>query len=151
VSKVIFLDFDGPMIPMRAWVLNMDRAKYEVFDPVAAATVKRALDAAHAKLVITSTWRLDGRDACIRLLEMAGIDRSYLHADWATPKAGRGGPKSRAAEIYLWLAKHPEVRRHAVIDDENMEIPNLIHVSMEDGIQMRHQRFLFNILGVELQ
>jgi hypothetical protein len=151
-KHVIFIDIDGPMIPMRAWVLNMDQPKYEIFDPVAAATILRVVLAAGAKIVISSSWRTDGHDACVRILEMAGIDRLHLHEDWRTPitEGHRATAKGRAAEIYLWLAKHPEVEHHAVLDDMELPIPNLVHVSMDDGILLCHQKALFGIFNLPM-
>jgi hypothetical protein len=139
------------MIPGRAWVLNMEHARYRVFDPVAAETVKRVLDAARAKIVISSTWRSDGQAKCVELLEENGIDRHYLHQDWRTPTVKQGGAKAREAEIYLWLAKHPEVEKFAVLDDTKMNLSNMVHVDFSEGILSCHQKALFAAFGVAMQ
>jgi len=149
-DSVLFLDFDGPMVPMRAWAIQ-DGVGYKNFDPVAAATVRRVLDASGAALVISSTWRLDGYDICVETLEKAGISRNYLHEDWSTGRVPVGPSLNRKLEIALWLSKHPEVEHYVILDDEDVGLPNQVKVTFEDGITMEAQRQLFKLFDVKMQ
>ena len=138
------------MIPMRAWVLNMESTRYEHFDPIAAATIVRLCEAADVKLVISSSWRTDGYEAVVKTLERAGIDRKYLHEDWRTVSLGTS-IDLRRNEILLWLGKHPKTVKFAILDDVDLNIANQVVVSLEDGLLLEHQRTLFNLFGVEMQ
>jgi len=148
VTKVIFLDFDGPMIPFRNWVLApLTYQKYEKFDPVAVATVLLALTKSGAKLVISSSWREIGYEEICKVLEENGISLDCLHSDWATPDLVHHSMVERPIEIRAWLSKHPEIQKYVVIDDAKMEIENLVHVTSEDGILYKHQLEIFKLLG----
>lgn len=148
ITKILFLDFDGPMIPFRNWVLAPGQwEKYEKFDPVAVATILHALVCSRAKLVISSSWREIGYEEIVKVLEMNGISKDCLHSDWATPDLVHHSMVDRPIEIRAWLAKHPEIQKYVVIDDAKMEIENLVHVTSEDGILYKHQLEIFKLLG----
>lgn len=148
-ERVLFLDFDGPMIPMRAWPIQGDRG-YDTFDPVAAATVKRVLDSAGAKIVVSSSWRISGYDVVVDVMERAGLDRSYLHDDWKTECIASGPTLLRKKEIALWLSKHPEVQDYVILDDEDVGLPNQVKVTFEDGLTMEASRQLFKLFNAEM-
>jgi hypothetical protein len=151
VTKVIFLDFDGPMIPFRNWVLApLATQKYEKFDPIAVATILAALTNSGAKLVISSSWREIGYDEICKVLEMNGISKDCLHQDWATANLVDHSMADRPIEIRAWLFKHSEIQKYVVIDDAKMEIDNLVHVTSEDGILYKHQLEIFKLLGAPL-
>lgn len=147
-TKVLFLDFDGPMIPFRNWVLTpLAYQKYEKFDPVAVATVLLALTNSGAKLVISSSWREIGYDEICKVLEDNGISRDCLHSDWAIPELVNHSMVDRPIEIRAWLSKHPEIQKYVVVDDAKMDIENLVHVTSENGILYEHQLEIFKLLG----
>lgn len=88
-NKVIFIDFDGPMIPFRNWVLPSSLSgAHESFDPIAVTTLVRALTNSKARLVISSSWREYGYEEICRILEKNGIHKECLHEDWAIPSLG---------------------------------------------------------------
>ncbi len=147
--NVLFLDFDGPMLPHRGWPIQ-DGEKYDKFDPIAAATIARLCHVGKVKIVISSTWREDGRSRIAEILGAAGINPGYLHQDWRTMEL-KMGVKSRKMEIAVWLAKHKNVHRYAILDDEKVDLPNLVHVTEQDGMLLEHQRQLFKIFSVEMK
>ena len=149
--KVLFLDIDGPMIPMRAWVINTERKLYERFDPIATATIKRVLDKVDAKIVISSAWRDYGYEKIVKVLDENGISHSYIHEDWQTKDLFGHQIHSRHKEILDWLKRHPEVDRYVVLDDAKLDIPNLVRVTMEDGILYAHQRQIFHLFGTDMK
>lgn len=110
--KVIFLDIDG--------VLNCNRTpnprKFPyIIDKKLLARLKKLLRTTKAKVVLSSTWRLDpiGRYAARHW----GVPFMDVCPDLPT--------KPRRNEILAWLAHHPKVTRYAVIDDEDDELDDL--------------------------
>jgi hypothetical protein len=123
--KVIFLDIDG--------VLNCSKTRNPrqfpyVVDPRLLARLQKLLDRTGAKVVLTSTWRLDpvGR---------------YAARHYGVPFIGTCPDKPRSPrckEILDWLSDHPRVTRYAVIDDEDDELDQLplFQPSRKTGITM---------------
>jgi HAD domain in Swiss Army Knife RNA repair proteins len=110
--KVIFLDIDG--------VLNCDatpnpRKFPYVIDKKLLARLKRLLERTGAKVVLTSSWRVDpiGRLAA---------------RHWGLPVfdcAPDLPKKTRRDEVLSWLADHPKVTCFAIVDDEDDELDEL--------------------------
>jgi|SRR5436309_12343223 len=110
--KVIFLDIDG--------VLNCDKTpnprKFPyIVDKKLLARFTKFLDRTGAKVVLTSSWRVDpvGRFAARHF----GVPFMDVCPDM--PK------RSRREEILAWLADHPKVSRYAVIDNGDDELDEL--------------------------
>ncbi len=110
--KVIFLDIDG--------VLNCERTRNPrklpyVVDRTLLARLKTLLKRTGAKVVLSSTWRIDP----------VGL---YAAKYWGVPFIGACPdlPRSpRCKEVQTWLAGHPRVTRYAVIDDEDDGLDDL--------------------------
>ena len=123
--KVIFLDIDG--------VLNCKttpnpRQFPYVVDKKLLARLMRLLDRTGAKVVLSSSWRIDpvGR---------------FAAKHWGVPfiDVCPDKPKSpRRNEMLAWLSRHPKVTRYAVIDDEDDELDGLplFQRSAKTGITM---------------
>jgi hypothetical protein len=110
--KVIFLDIDG-VLTCKA-TPNPRKFPY-VVDKKLLARLKGLLRRTGAKVVLTSTWRLDpiGRLAA---------------RHWGIPFIGTTPDLpdgSRSQEVRAWLKKHPHVTRFVVIDDEDDELDDL--------------------------
>jgi hypothetical protein len=110
--KVIFLDIDG--------VLTCDdtpnpRKFPYVVDRKLLSRLKRLLATTGAKVVLTSTWRLDP----IGLLAARHWGIPFIGATPDLPD------RSRSEEVRSWLKKHPNVTRFVVIDDEDDELDDL--------------------------
>ena len=104
--KVIFLDIDG--------VLNCSRTPNPrgfpyVVDKKLLARLKRLLKKTGAKVVLSSSWRVDP----VGLLAARHFGVPFMDVCPDMPT------KRRSEEIRLWLARHPTVMRYAVIDDED--------------------------------
>jgi HAD domain in Swiss Army Knife RNA repair proteins len=110
--KVIFLDIDG--------VLNCSKTpnprKFPyVVDKRLLARLRKLLERTGAKVVLSSSWRLDP----VGLL-------AARH--WGVPFIGicPDKPRSpRCKEILSWLADHPRATRYAIIDDEDDDLDDL--------------------------
>lgn len=149
--KIIFLDFDGPMIPGRSYILPGNRKTGHVvtqFDPIAAMWVEALLRVSGAKLVISSTWRRMGQNAIRSLLLMNNIDPSHLHEEWCTPQR----VLRRSKEIEAWLASHPEVTHYAAIDDDiaQGELEGGVPISFQNGILREDVDRIASVLGIDM-
>jgi len=106
LRRVIFLDFDGVLAPIRQW----DR--YGDLDPGCIRVLNEIVAGAGADVVVSSTWRHGKTVAELQeMLEAEGfigcvIDKTPTGA----PGAGRGD------EIASWLAEHA-VSGYVIIDD----------------------------------
>ena len=127
--KVIFLDIDG--------VLNCDKTpnprKFPyIVDKKLLARFTKFLDRTGAKVVLTSSWRVDpvGRFAARHF----GVPFMDVCPDM--PK------RSRREEILAWLADHPKVSRYAVIDNGDDELDELPLFQPSRAIAVRVSKFL---------
>lgn len=138
MTKIIFLDIDGPMIPMRAFCLPDQTQPFSVFDPCAVAMLNKLLAISDAKIVISSTWGVLGRDQCVEVLQKNGINPKKLHKSWITP---RKFSSSRCHEIKWWLDDHPNVVDYVAIDDEDLHVdfvPKAVKCDAYEGFSWRN-------------
>jgi len=141
-NKVIFVDIDGPMIPVRAYRLKKQTKPAEVFDPCAVAMLLSLLEESDAKMVVSSTWGGHGKVVCNRLFRKNGIDpKKYFHSDWVTPRLYTFSGGSRTSEIANWLKSHPEVTAYAALDDETLDynvLPGHVQCDTYEGFSYRN-------------
>lgn len=138
MSRVIFLDFDGPMIPVKSYMLPEQTKSATVFDPCATAMLLRIIRDSEAKIVISSTHGKRGLEHVQKVFTQNGIDLSHLHEDWVTPKKMSS---YRIHEICWWLDKHPEVTHYVAVDDEQLDItwvPNSVQCDAYEGFSFRN-------------
>ena len=104
--RVIFLDIDGVLAPIRRW----DR--YGDLDPACIQVLNEIVASGGADVVVSSTWR-HGKtiDELQEMLEAQGFAGRVLDKTPSDlPGAGRG------EEIAAWLADHA-VGGYVIIDD----------------------------------
>lgn len=148
--KIIFLDFDGPMIPGRCCFMPENYRKLmTVFDPVASAFLNLVLKKdKDIRIVISSTWGLKGLEIIKENFRKNGLPASRLHKDWITP---RQLTSYRHNEINWWLQDHPEVTEYIVIDDEISDeyFPGrLINADTYDGLSWKHYMQISRIFNL---
>lgn len=105
--KVLFLDIDG-VVNNRA---TKDRFEgYIGIDPELVAHIKEIVAKTNCSIVLSSSWRIQEkfREEVLRH-GIAFID--------VTPN--NRGLTDRGCEVIAWLEKHPEVDRHAILDDNS--------------------------------
>jgi len=104
--RVIFLDIDGVLAPIRRW----DR--YGDLDPACIQVLNEIVARGGADVVVSSTWRYGKTVAELQaMLESQGFTGCVLDKTPAgAPGAGRG------EEIAAWLVDHP-VAGYVIIDD----------------------------------
>ena len=104
--KVIFLDIDGVLNCRKT--ANPRELPY-IVDRKLLKRLKRLLERTGARIVLTSTWRYDP----------AGL---FSAKHWGIPFMDviPDMPKQpRRREILAWLKAHPQVKRFAIIDDDD--------------------------------
>ncbi|MBI2202949.1 MAG: hypothetical protein HYU41_03710 [Candidatus Rokubacteria bacterium] len=104
--RVIFLDIDGVLAPIRRW----DR--YGDLDPACMQVLNEIVARGGADVVVSSTWRYGKTVAELqKMLEAEGFAGCVLDTTpTGMPGAGRG------EEIAAWLAEHA-VGGYVIIDD----------------------------------
>jgi len=163
MSKVIFLDIDGPIMTPRSALLHVmtegmktplhefskdflasAQEKFWLPDPVAVILITKLAEDNDAKIVISSTWR-SHKNFIETDLPMLGFDKSLLHEDWATPRFSESGVR-REDEINAWLEKHPEVTQFITIDDEVLDFDTHIQVCGDNGFLLDNYNQALEIL-----
>lgn len=108
-NSVIFLDVDGVLNSMSTPAWMGDDWDIPLARPL--QNLKHIVDETGAKIVITSSWR--EHPLAMRKLELA-LKVFELQIAGETPWMNLDRP----GEINAWLAKHPEVKRYVILDDE---------------------------------
>lgn len=105
--KVVFLDVDG--------VLNnftlIRQNGFNYIDPVMVGRVGIVVKHSGAKIVLSSTWRLQEDDKRL-VTSSLGEQGMFIHD--VTPNLRT----VRSQEISDWLADNPMVERYAILDDD---------------------------------
>lgn len=118
--KVIFLDIDGVLNyagTTQRWrgFIGIDPEKVKMFNEI--------IDKTQAKVVLSSTWRLD--DDWLNTMVANGLRREdFVGRTIRLTKTRYELPEHpgwvpRGAEIQEWLDKNPEVERYVIIDDDS--------------------------------
>jgi hypothetical protein len=120
--NVIFLDFDGVVnIPMwkqakNEWVCSYNFPQNgKVNNEQAVQWVSEFCEKYRYSIVISSTWRFDGFDLCVKCLKNAGL-RNGIEIIGCTPWLDG---KQRGDEITVWLKEHPDVKNYLIFDDDS--------------------------------
>jgi len=108
--KIIFLDIDG--------VLNTNKTRKmfggDFIDDILVALVAKIVNETQAKVVLSSTWRLEDKDK--RLVKKA-LANHGLDIHDCTPRIDTPGAwTERRIEIQAWLDENPHTH-FAILDD----------------------------------
>lgn len=122
--KVLFLDIDGVVNKRENFNPTAKPGPYPVDSYCAFLVGKIQLDT-DCQVVLSSSWRNhpDG---------VAAVEKGIVKLLGRTPwLAG-----NRGDEVKAWLAQHPEVTRHAILDDESDFYPEqpLFKTTFETGL-----------------
>ena len=111
--KVIFLDIDGVMNNE----LLLEYRGWEAIGEVQLDLLKEIIEATNAEIVLSSTWRLDGRNRKIVEERLATRGMNLLDQTIVMMPKKMSMSVIRSDEICEWLSRHPEVEHFAVLDD----------------------------------
>lgn len=121
--NIVFLDFDGPMIPGRAyWMEGQTRPYVTKFDPVAVSLVNRLCEKTNSQLVIHSSWRraithISAIPDIRTHIKEQGLLEVYFHEELLCP-THMTGTSSRWEDITEWIADNGQPDNYVVIEDE---------------------------------
>lgn len=153
MSKILFLDIDGVLIPGRAYMLpgQTHDPFVTLFDPCAVAMINEACRHQGRKIVIHSSWirtkfaEFFVNESVEGHLIRQGIDKNLIHED----SRCNGDIDWRYNRVDEWLTRHPEVSDFFIIDDtecdDNYKFKkHLILTDFDDGISMKNYRQLLD-------
>ena len=166
LTKQLFLDFDGVLIPKlfssfgeqmaklsRGEVSNKDEYG-EFFSPASVWNLRVLLDETDASIVFTSNWRKhqnEGGIGYMALREMWQIRFDFGHIMGATPVLDPAQYK-RGDEIALWLKDNP-ASNYLILDDMGPsmflpeQLPHLVTCPEEYGFTNSALKKAYDILA----
>ena len=135
-TKVIFLDIDGVLNSEEGFERNKG-TNWNMLDPILVERFNRLVEETGAKVVLSSSWRLD-TDWYEKMLK-GGLKCTFLGR---TPRMPRPVGTSaeyaeRGKEILEWLSINPYgVSAYAIIDDDPDFLPDqpLFRTSFKTGL-----------------
>lgn len=137
--RVIFLDIDGVL--NHQGMTNEDWTKYGTcggsIDPKCVKILNDLTDEYPCKIVVSSTWRLDGLMKVREALVEAGVTAEIIGT---TPRLMYSG-SVRGNEIKSWMDVRTDVESYVILDDDSdMLYPqrfNFINVDPYVGLTYR--------------
>lgn len=153
--KVIFLDIDGVLNHEQhyKWLMETDEPTelqrvypYSEFNPKSCELLNKIIKETGARIVVSSSWRLDGINRLNIIFKHLGLPNIYD----ITPCLNT----ARGIEIGAWLAAHPEVDKYVILDDdEDMnaeQMPFFIKTNpYDDGLNNKVKNKAIELLGIE--
>jgi len=155
--RIIFLDIDGVLVneeALKAHAARLESDPDAKQEPCAdcVAALNWLTSQSEAKIVVSSTWRLQGFAVVKAILAEWGVTGEVIGAtpmleieetrDWGTIYVSA----SRAEEIQSWLSTHerridaPRIEAFVILDDEREMGPlssRLIRTKFEPGLTMQ--------------
>lgn len=140
--KVIFLDVDGPIIPVSLYSLDKGcSATRGIMSTTAIGFVQRMCDMYQYKLVMNSSHNYMDlpnslRDDLIRFK----FNPDHFHHYWRTKypytkKTTEDFLTPRMRSIVEWISTYGPIENWVCFDDENFtSLPNLVLIDFNDGI-----------------
>jgi|GEM_PF-5561788 len=151
MTRIIFLDVDGPMIPGRQWRQGPEPGRWSKdgrrlgwrFDPECVWHVTELAARTGARIVWNSAHCQRGATALARDAVASGLRLDFIHADAVTCYPGMTWlrpfslPVTRLGAIRQWLIAHRGVTAWVVLDDEWLWSKNAVRVKYKHGITAR--------------
>ena len=137
MSRIIFQDIDGPLIPLRLYFgggrpYNQQLASF-VYDPVAVGMLNHLCDKFNAKVVF-NTAHNENPDHVMR--HQGSVNNiQHLHPGECTTEFVRSIP-NRFDAINDWLSRHNGITEWIVIDDMEVHQPRQVLVDYSLGMTM---------------
>ena len=132
--KVIFLDIDGVLNSIQQCIgWGQDAYNYVGLNKTGIRLLKKLVELTNSKIVISSTWRYDGKEMIEGALAAHGWEhiRLYKIIIDVTPDLAMW----RGKEIQDWLGRHPKVTDYVILDDDSDMLPEQMdHFVNTDGM-----------------
>ncbi len=125
--KVLFLDIDGVLNSEKYYQKGRTNLSYPLseIDPASVDLINYIVSETGCKIVLSSSWRLNGLNECNNIFEKVGLPKIY---DIIPIHLVRG---CRGEEIQEWLDTH-KIESYVIVDDVNDMLPNQIFVQTND-------------------
>ena len=125
--KILFLDIDGVLNSEKYYQKGKTNLSYPLcdIDPEAVKLVNKIVEKTGCKIVLSSSWRINGLEECNNIFEKVGLPKIY---DITPIHLVRG---CRGEEIQEWLDTH-KIESYVIVDDDNDMLPNQIFVQTND-------------------
>lgn len=151
MSRILFLDIDGVLLPGRAYMLpNQTNNPYvTIFDPCAVSMLNSALAKQGRKIVVHSSWvKHWPKEPIFKHLISQGVAEEHFHEDWYCDPHFHW----RYDRVRDWMSRHKETTDWVVIDDqlptseEDMRFLNghAIFTDFDEGITLKNYRQLLD-------
>ena len=161
VRPVIFLDFDGVLIPRSSYLppIKIPGQKAGAH-PDCVAALNWLIEQTGARIVVSSSWRLQlaskkrQHDYLHHLMQLWGVAGRLAGQTPHLSSLSEGGvwmPRPRGAEIQAWLDQHPEVQQFVILDDDgDMEhlSPHLARTTFAEGLTMERAAFAYDLMAL---
>lgn len=137
--KVIFLDIDGVMKPVRSYWLG--HKPNGGWCPLSVAAVNKIHERTSAVVVFNTAWNTMGLEELNEIAITQGLE---------APVIGMTGyPKyyKRLEAVYNWLEDNPEVEQWCCLDDKVLDDPNCRLIDPDIGISPNDYRAVTELLG----
>jgi len=131
--KIIFVDFDGPLIPRKMHLFHQNRKSgienHPQFDEFAVRVFNLWTKYSNAKIVFSTAWEYNyTADELKEIVKHNGLGFDY-HNVCVTPKKMT---MSRHTEILNWLEEHSQEGDKFIVVDDDAECRH-IHTLLETG------------------
>ena len=152
--KIIFLDFDGVLnnLTTRGPHPGTDPR----FDPFNISILNQIINESSAKIVITSSWRIDHTLEELRhLLGQVGVMGDIIDVTpngAPDPIRGISNSSVRGHEIQAWLNGREDVTHFVIIDDSDDMVHLMFKLVQTDdiiGLEPRNVSQVLHHLGVQ--
>jgi len=125
-TLILFLDVDGVLLSTS----SIERFRSaRVLDPDCVERLNRIVERTGAKVVISSTWRLQHMDELREALQEAG----FRHLDAIVDETAHLPSQSRDSEIWAWLATFG-AKAYCVLDDTRLRNRHLVRTNHLVGL-----------------
>lgn len=120
-NKVVFLDFDGVLNNEIMYHPGYDNKfkdepyPISAFDSNCIDKVNRLFQETGAKMVISSSWRIDELERIQNICSRLGLPTEFDRTPILLDKRGK--------EIKQYLNKHPEIDNYVIFDDDSDMLP----------------------------
>lgn len=151
MTKIIFQDVDGPLIPLRMYFggnrpFDVNAGSF-IYDPVAVAMINHLCSQYGALMVYNSAHNENSPENMKHQATRNGL--VHQHEDIKT-NFDVLHDFGRHAAIKEWLSRHPEVTDWIVIDDMPVYLPKQVHVNYSIGMTIEDfQRADYLLSGKE--
>lgn len=137
MTRIVFLDIDGPMIPATMYLADNMCSPNRNFPPTTIAVINYLCDKTDAQVVFNTTHNIDwdGATPLQVAIVSAGLKPQHIHPDSKTLYP----TKERGEAIIEWLSRHPEVTDWIALDDCKFTgDERLIWVDPSPGVHLEH-------------